>query len=55
MAQEGQLWDIALQHLGHDELLELVVELWRGASPPCAVEPEGNHEGSKRQEARQVR
>jgi hypothetical protein len=24
---------MALQHLGHDELLELVVELWRGASP----------------------
>lgn len=34
MAQEGQLWDMAIQHLGHDELLELVVELWRGASPP---------------------
>lgn len=34
MAQGGQLWDMALQHLGHDELLELVVELWRGASPP---------------------
>ncbi|EPN31901.1 hypothetical protein A245_44555 [Pseudomonas syringae pv. actinidiae ICMP 19096] len=33
MAQEGQLWDVALQHLGHDELLELVVELWRGLSP----------------------
>ncbi len=34
MAQEGQLWDMALQHLGHDELLELVVELWRGAPLP---------------------
>jgi hypothetical protein len=34
MAQEGQLWDMALQHLGHDGLLELVVELWGGASPP---------------------
>lgn len=34
MAQERQLWDMALQHLGHDALLELVVELWRGASPP---------------------
>jgi len=34
MAQEGQLWDMALQHLGHDDLLELVVEPWRGASPP---------------------
>lgn len=34
MAQEGHLWDMALQHFGHDELLELVVELWAGASPP---------------------
>lgn len=34
MEQEGQLWDMALQHLGHNELLELVVELWRGVSPP---------------------
>lgn len=34
MAQEGQLWDMALQHLGHDGLLELVVDLWGGASPP---------------------
>lgn len=34
MVQEGQLWDMALQHLGPDALLELIVELWRGASRP---------------------
>ncbi len=28
MAQEGQLWDMALQHLGPDGLLELVIEIW---------------------------
>jgi hypothetical protein len=34
MVQEGQLWDLALQHFGHEGLLEVVVELLRGASPP---------------------
>lgn len=34
MAQEGQLWDMALQHFGHDGLLDLVVEIWCGLNPP---------------------
>ena len=34
MVQEGRLWDLALQHFGQEGLLEVVVELLRGASPP---------------------
>lgn len=34
MAQEGQLWDMSLQHFGHDGLLELVVDIWCGLNPP---------------------
>lgn len=34
MAQEGQLWDMALQHLGPDGLLELVVEMWSSIPLP---------------------
>lgn len=34
MVQEGRLWDLALHHFGHEGLLELVVKLWRTASPP---------------------
>ncbi len=41
MAQEGQLWEIALEHLGSDGLLDLVVELWRGI--PCPARPVVEH------------
>lgn len=34
MAQEGQLWEIALEHLGSDGLLQVVVDMWSYAAPP---------------------
>ncbi|KRP65428.1 hypothetical protein TU82_12335 [Pseudomonas orientalis] len=34
MAQEGQLWEMALEHLGSDGLLQAVIEMWSRAAPP---------------------
>ncbi len=34
MAQEGQLWEMALEHLGSDGLLQAVIEMWSHAAPP---------------------
>ena len=35
IAQERQLWDMALDHLGSEGLLLLVVEMWSSAVPPA--------------------
>lgn len=35
IAQERQLWDMALDHLGPEGLLLAVVEIWSSASPPA--------------------
>jgi len=38
MAHEGQLWEIALEHFGSDELLQVVVDMWSHfALPPRPV------------------
>ena len=38
MAQEGQLWEMALEHFGSDELLQVVVDMWSHfALPPKPV------------------
>lgn len=29
LSQEGQLWELDLQHYGHERLLQIVIELWR--------------------------
>lgn len=34
MAQEGQLWEMALEHLGSDGLLQAVIEMWSRAGCP---------------------
>ena len=34
MAQEGQLWEMALEHLGSDGLLQVIVDMWSHAAPP---------------------
>lgn len=34
MEQEGQLWEMALEHLGSDGLLHAVVGMWSRAAPP---------------------
>ena len=34
MAQEGQLWEMDLEHLGSDGLLQTVIEMWSRAAPP---------------------
>ncbi|KAE9642587.1 hypothetical protein EJA70_18290 [Pseudomonas sp. PB103] len=34
MAQEGELWERALEHLGSDGLLQAVIEMWSRAAPP---------------------
>lgn len=34
MAQEGQLWEMAFEHLGADGLLKAVIEMWSRAAPP---------------------
>ena len=34
MLQEGQLWDIALEHFGIEELLQIVVDRWSTLEPP---------------------
>lgn len=34
LAQEGCLWEIALAYFGPEKLLETIVDLWGGASPP---------------------
>ncbi len=33
MAQEGELWEMALEHLGSDGLLQAVIETAPGAHP----------------------
>lgn len=38
MAHEGQLWEVALEHFGSDELLQMVVDMWSHfALPPWPV------------------
>ncbi len=32
MVQESQLWEMALEHLGSDGLLQAVIEMWSRAS-----------------------
>lgn len=34
MVQEGQLWEMALEHLGSDGLLQAVIEMWSRAGCP---------------------
>ena len=34
MAQEGLLWEMALEHLGSDGLLQVIVDMWSHAAPP---------------------
>ena len=34
LSQEGRLWEIALAYFGPEKLLETIVDLWGGASPP---------------------
>lgn len=34
MAQEGELWERALEHLGSDGLLQAVIEMWSRAACP---------------------
>ena len=34
MAQEGALWEMALEHLGPDGLLDAVEDMWSRAAPP---------------------
>lgn len=34
MAQEGQLWEMALEHLGSDGLLQAIIEMWSRAACP---------------------
>lgn len=34
MADEGQLWEMALEHFGSDGLLQVVVDMWSHAAPP---------------------
>lgn len=34
MAQEGQLWEMALEHLGSDGLVRADIEMWSRAAPP---------------------
>lgn len=34
MVQEGQLWEMALEHLGSDGLLQAVIDMWSRAAPP---------------------
>lgn len=35
LSQEGCLWEIALAYFGPEKLLETIVDLWDGASPPA--------------------
>lgn len=38
MAHEGQLWEMALEHSGSDELLQVVIDMWSHfALPPRPV------------------
>lgn len=41
MAQEGQLWEMALEHLGSDGLLQAVIEMWGRAA--CSSRPVVEH------------
>lgn len=34
IAQEGKLWEMALEHLGSDGLLEAVIDVWSRSAPP---------------------
>lgn len=34
MAQEGHPWEMALEHLGSDGLLQAVIDMWSRAAPP---------------------
>jgi hypothetical protein len=37
MAHEGQLWEMALEHFGSDELLQMVVDIWSHVTPARPV------------------
>jgi hypothetical protein len=47
MAQEGQLWEMALEHLGSDGLLQAVIEMWSRASARPLVEHLSTNEVSQ--------
>lgn len=34
IAQEGKLWEMALEHLGSDGLLQAVIDMWSRSAPP---------------------
>lgn len=34
MPQEGHSWEMALEHLGSDGLLQAVIDMWSRANPP---------------------
>jgi hypothetical protein len=34
MAHEGQLWEMALEPFGSDELLQVVLDMWKDVGPP---------------------
>ena len=45
MAQEGELWEMALEHLGSDGLLQAVIEMWsRAGCPPRPVVEHLSHD-----------
>ncbi len=34
MTQEGELWEMALEHLGSEGLLQAIIDMWSRAAPP---------------------
>lgn len=34
MTQEGELWEMALEHLGSEGLLQAIIDMWSRAVPP---------------------
>ncbi|MFL6876823.1 hypothetical protein ACJ6YJ_18390 [Pseudomonas marginalis] len=34
IAQEGKLWEMALEHLGSNGLLQAVIDMWSRSAPP---------------------
>jgi hypothetical protein len=34
MAQEGEIWAMALEHLGSEGLLQAIIDMWSRAAPP---------------------
>jgi hypothetical protein len=37
ISQEALVWEMALEHFGSDGLLQLVVEMWGGATAPSRL------------------